>query len=334
MKRIPLTIIFVVVGVLMATAQVRGENTMPASGSSLPKAAAATVSELLSLSQEEFVFLPGGSYMDHKANLTKAHMKFLDLLKVLDRQVDADLARKVAESGGGGIERNLIEMARDYSKHPEHYAALLGFYEHPANLRMHILTPPGLQREHALEEYRAAWELLLLAPCTDGSRFMRPTCFDAIAAIRNDASIPMLLYLYERANARLQIGLQRDALDKQLKVLGTLNRDCSVALEEQRKVVGTLNRYCNAVSLHAMLRCVAISETVEPPLPKETRYNMKEWVIGHLRYLAHYDKPWREVIAAVLKENLSDADRSFLQDVLKPAAGEDDKAGSKKVDPK
>lgn len=315
MPRFLITIVFVSVGILMATAHVRGETTMPASGPSLPKDAAATVSELLSLSQVEFSLPRGMSGADYYAELARAHAKFLDLLKVLDRQVDADLARKVAESGGGGIERNLIEMARDYSKHPEHYATLLDFYEKPTNPRMHVLRPPGLQKEHSLEEYRAAWELLLLAPCTEGSRFMRPTCFEAIAAIRNDASIPVLLYLYERANAGLQIGLQRDALDEQLKVLGTLNSYCWVALDEQRKVLWTLNRYCNAASLHAMLRCVAISEAVKPPLPKVS--SMKEWVMGDLGYLARYGKQWREVIAAVLKEKLSDADRSFLQEVLK-----------------
>jgi hypothetical protein len=299
MPRIPLTIIFVAVGILMVTAHVRGETTMPASGPSLPKDAAATVSELLSLSRVEFSLPLNMSGADYYAELARAHAKFLDLLKVLDRQVDENLARKVAESGGGGIERNLIGMARDYSKHPEHYATLVGFYEKPADLSMHVLRPPGLQKEHSLEKYRPAWELLLLAPCTEGSNLMRPRGYEAIAAIRNDASIPVLLYLYERANAGLKSGHQR------------------VALDEQMKVIRTLNYYCNAASLHAMLRCVAISEAVKPPLPKVAEFTMKEWVMRLLRDQAHYGKQWREVIAAVLKEKLSDADRAFLQEVLK-----------------
>jgi hypothetical protein len=130
---------------------------------------------------------------------------------------------------------------------------------------------------------------------------MRPACFEAIAAIRNDASIPVLLYLYERANAGLQSGLKSAALDEQLKVLGTLNR------------------YCDAASLHAMLRCVAISEVVKPPLLKVAEFTMKERVMRYLRDQENFGngKQWREVIAAVLKENLSDADRAFLQEVLK-----------------
>ena len=80
----------------------------------------------------------------------------------------------------------------------------------------------------------------------------------------------------------------------------------------------TLGRFRNAAALRAMLRCVAISEA-EGRAPRLSELTMKEWVIRFLRYEDGHGRAekWRKVMAEVLQEKLSDADRSFLEEVLK-----------------
>jgi len=90
-------------------------------------------------------------------------------------------------------------------------------------------------------------------------------------------------------------------------------------------VLKVLNRYCDSAALRAMLRCVAMSEAVPPPLPKKAGFTMKEWAMRLLRDQENYGngKQWRVVIEKALqeKEKLSDADRTFLEYVLKVPAG-------------
>lgn len=155
--------------------------------------------------------------------------------------------------------------------------------------------------------------MLLLSPCTEEARFNRQALFRAIGIIRNDGSIPLLMYLYEHAN----LDVQRRAKYRQQLDTHTL--------DEQLLVLQTLGRYSDSASLHAMLRCVAMSEAVPPPLPKRAGFTMKEWALRLLRGQEDEGKgdQWRAVIEKELqeKEKLSDADRTFLEDVLKAPAG-------------
>jgi len=99
-----------------------------AEGESLPNDVAKTIGELQSLPNQQFLVPPGA---DPRKYLPQAHEKFLELLKTLNGQVNDALAQKVQETNTGGIEPNLIAMARDYGNHPEHYEKLINFYKRP-----------------------------------------------------------------------------------------------------------------------------------------------------------------------------------------------------------
>jgi len=307
MLRLLYAMICLAISISTAATQSQGQSTVPPKDHVLPKSVVTTISELLVLSQKDFTSEPGKSWMEYSSQLTKAHAQFLVLLQTLDRQVSENLATKIVNSSTATIERNLIEMARNYGQHPEYYAQLVKYYEHPVMRDARVQRPPGLAAQHAVEKYRSTWELLLLAPSTHESRFMRRVCFQAIETIRNDASIPLLVRLYERANVGVQNGFRRNN-----------------ALDEQMAVLKALNRYCDSAGLHAMLRCMAISERGPRPSLKLSGFTMKEWAVRLLGDRENYGnrKPWREVIEKVLqeKEKLSDADRSFLQDAFKNPA--------------
>lgn len=308
MVRIVLILVIVVAAVAAMLTQGSGQFAVAASGETLPKDVAASVAKLRSLSEGALRLPPGIVPRSRPWIVADGHKAFLDQLAVLNSQVDDDLARKVAEESGAGIERNLIAMARDYSKHPQHLRRLVELYGHQQGER-----PPTVQAELATDEYRPAWELLLLSPCTEEARFNRQALFRAIGNIRNDGSIPLLMYLYEHANLDVQ---RRAKYRQQLD---------AHALDEQLLVLQTLGRFCDSAALHAMLRCVAMSEAVPPPLPKKAGFTMKEWAMRLLRDQENYGngKQWRVVIEKALqeKEKLSDADRTFLEDVLKVPAG-------------
>ena len=294
------------VGMLAMTFPCHAQPVMPSSDISLPQDVAKTMKQLLALAQQEFDPPPGASQGGFYEGLPKAHQEFLDLLKVLDQQVPEDIAKRVTESTSVGIERNLVEMARDYGHHPDRYTEFLEYYEHWArtrNPRPVVLEPRPLAPKHAVEKYRPTWELFLLAPGTRGSRFIRERCFEAITEIRNNASIPLLVYLYQRANAGVRSGYERDN-----------------ALSEQVAVLVALNAYRNSIGLHAVLQCQSMSSQLRSSMTNLSGIGMKNRIIGMLTYTrSDLGKQWREVIERELSENkkLSDADRKFLEDVLK-----------------
>jgi hypothetical protein len=310
MLRIFATMMLIAVGIPTAAAQDQGNPSMPASGSFLPKDVAVTVSKLLALSQQELSRPPLAVPRSRPSIARETHLEFLGLLSVLNKQVDHELARKVAESSTVGIDCNLIAIARDYSKHPKHYEQLAEHYR-MADPRPRGLHPEAPEANHATEEYRPAWELLLLSPCSQECRFARPVFFQTIGTIGNDASIPLLVYLYEQANIDVKHRVQD----------GRTLDDHS--LDEQLLVLQTLNSYCDSAALHAMLRCVAMSESIPSPLPKTAGFTMKEWAMRLLQdQKNNNENPWRKVIERVLQDDkkLSDKDRLLLNEVLQKSA--------------
>jgi hypothetical protein len=277
----------------------------------VPEGVAAAMDRLLSLSQRAFRREPGKSYLDVRAEVAAWRGDFFAELRSLDGAVRKGDAQQLKASVVGAVERNLIEMAEHYREHPDQYTALEEYYNPPPprGLGGHVRRPPSLLAEHAGEKYRPDWELLLVAPVSKKSGFMRKVCFDALGTIRNDASIPLLVFLYERA----QLGLRSEYREQ-------------FALDEQLNVLGTLYRYHNRAALKGILRCVAISEKAPPPLPRKADRTMNEWASLLLRNNDNQvpQDAWWEIIKAVLKEDdtLSEADRTFLEDVLAEGGAE------------
>jgi len=154
-----------------------------------------------------------------------------------------------------------------------------------------------------VEKYRPAWELLLLAPTSEQAEFMRKTCFEALRDIRSDASIPLLVFLFERASAA--------------------KLETNQASDDQIYAIVTLGNFSNIAGLQAMLNCMRMSEAA-PPNPEFKNVPVKDWVLHSLLDKNNYGNgdQWRAVIENALREEkLSDADRSFLQQMLvKPAS--------------
>jgi len=278
---------------------------MPTGTISLSPGVKTAVEELLLLSQREFDPPPGEAWgAFFPKDLYELHGKFLDLLKALDRQVDEDLVRRSVHDTTGDIRCRLIAIAHDFSLRPERYEELVDSYARRPrrNAAIHVHRPPMPTPQDSVEKYRLTWELLLVAPCSNDSLFMRPACFKAIGIIRNDSSIPLLVHLYRRANAGVKSGFRRGQ-----------------ALDEQLRIIESLHVYRNSSALGAMLRCVAISENVPAPVPKASQFTMKEWTIRYLRDEVGVTdgNRWRPVIQKALEDkDLSNADRAFLENVL------------------
>ncbi len=234
------------------------------------------------------------------------HRGFREKLQVLNTQVDDDTAREIADDPDAGVQRNLIAIACDYVRNPELYDRVV------EQFGLHLQTAPTLPRELLRNEYRLPWELLLLSPSSGRVAYARPLLFQAIGTIQNDDSIPILLWLYELVHTTIMTEPSYVPF-----------RDENAAAE-QVHAVQTLGRYRSPAALRAMLRCVAMAEAVKRTVPQKDGRSIKEWAVHVLRDQdAENGKPWREVIDDVLREKnaLSDADRAFLQDMLKAPGG-------------
>lgn len=294
------------VGMLAMTFPCHAQPVMPSSDISLPQDVAKTMKQLLALAQQEFDPPPGASQGGFYEGLPKAHRSFLTCSKSSINRSPRISPRESRNPQALALSATWSRWLGDYGHHPDRYTEFLEYYEHWArtrNPRPVVLEPRPLAPKHAVEKYRPTWELFLLAPGTRGSRFIRERCFEAITEIRNNASIPLLVYLYQRANAGVRSGYERDN-----------------ALSEQVAVLVALNAYRNSIGLHAVLQCQSMSSQLRSSMTNLSGIGMKNRIIGMLTYTrSDLGKQWREVIERELSENkkLSDADRKFLEDVLK-----------------
>ncbi len=302
-----LVITGLVVAMVATHSQDRGHFAMAANPEELAEDVAATLAELERVAA-------GAAWATYRPvprsrpNLVAdVHLWFREKLQVLNTLVDDETARKIAKCPDAGIKPNLIEIAREYSRNPEHLGRIVTHYVQHRGEEPVQAFPVDL----ATEEYRLAWELLLLSPASASIGRLRSEFFQAVSMIQNDESIPVLLWLCEQA------GRVIEARASYVPFGG----DPWVA--EQFNVVQTLGRYRSPAALRAMLRCVEMAEAVKRIVPKKDGRCIKEWAVHMLRdHDAENGKPWREVIDETLQEKnaLSDADRAFLQDVLKAPA--------------
>jgi hypothetical protein len=282
----------------------QGEAPMSVENGLFAKGAQTTASKLFA-----FMNLPIAAPREEAVSqwydrMSEEQVKFLELLNTLNAQVSDQQAQRIENFEPAGLSINLVHIARDYSNHPAHFDEIAQTYRmQPRTARTpQVQRPTTLVKTQAIEEYRAAWELLLVAPLTINSRFIRERCFEAIAAIRNNTSIPVLVFLFQRANASLQDPIQAQQVE-----------------QEQLRVLQTLNLFCNMQSLHAMIQCIKISEDNADRKPQIGGYPVRTKVVRYLLDQEQYGngKEWRKIIETALDGKLSDADRTFLKDVLK-----------------
>lgn len=177
----------------------------------------------------------------------KVFEKFQSQFVSLAEQIPGEVQAQIVRLRGERIEANIVEMAIVQATNPRLVQDLLQYYGAAPDFGKvgpAVRRPPPLRDEHATAEHRPAWELLLLAPETRKIRFMRQrgargTVLEAIARIRNDASITVLVHAFKA-------GLDSDVAGRNVGL-------------HQLQILLTLNAYSNEKAFHAMMRCLSAS---------------------------------------------------------------------------
>jgi hypothetical protein len=230
-------------------------------------------------------------------NLEASFAAFRRLLPAL-AAADADL------HGATPDETVLLRVARQAGKQPERLDELIRFYGRPGpySARTRIQSPPRLERQHLTEDYRPAWEALLLASPSGAIDFMqgRFSITDALSKIGNPESLSVLGLAF---SATCEAGV--DATEN------------SAAVQRQLRIMQALNRFATAESLQTTLRCLDRAEAASGgKMPKYSGDDLRGWVVRFLKDQDNYYGPrekWRAVLSSFPKDGLPASQRELLE---------------------
>jgi len=219
-----------------------------------------------------------------------------EALDKLAGQLDEAAVKKLQAAEGQDIDTKLALLAWDRKQRPEVYKEIAAKYFHaPDNPLKRVPSPPEVDKAHATEKYRLAWEYFLLLP--DEENFIQSAqvrSLQALAAIRKDAS---LVTLVRRYRITCQEGIKSPQVDT-----------------EQTHVMLCLSEFCNAHGLRALLECLDLSKK------QQSKQGEKGWDVEGLIYAVLTDlekrgtrKEWLKIIAAFLKDGLSADQRQLLE---------------------
>lgn len=214
------------------------------------------------------------------------------------RMLLASLAASPQPAASTPEERALLGVARGVSEHPERLDELLSVYGKPQNPMSRAVRPADLHPPHDTEAYRRAWEALLLAPAIGTVRIMNGNITQAISAVGNTDSIPLLQLAFS------------------LTCHPDVDAHPSGSFDiRQREILRSLVDFPTEDSLRAILQSLDRDEAVVP-LPGRASSGKKDLRGFVAKRLAGRPAPekakWRQVLRSLPKDSLPPKQREFL----------------------
>ena len=210
-------------------------------------------------------------------------------------------------TGATPDEATFLRVARQAGERLTNFDELVEYYGRPSpqSEKARVQTPPWLEAKHLTEDYRPAWEALLLAPPSGSVRFMqsRFTITAALAEIGSPESLPVLELAFAATCQE-----------------GKIAAEGSAEGQRQFRIMQALNTYTTAEALQVMLRCLARAEAASGgKLPKLYGHDLRERVV---RFLKNEDKykdgeKWREILKSFPKNGLNANQRELLNRATK-----------------
>jgi len=271
--------------------------------SQLPDNARATLMRLFDLAESADNQGKGGDKLKRK------HDKFQEVFTLLGVQIDDELAAQIKPSKEASdlyekILIKFIRMARKHAKHGDRFADVVGRYWHgvgvPPNPSVAPRAPQLLEK-HVNENYRLAWEYMVVAPRPTPQIYHGlPIAYEALTQIRNDKSIVVFVYAFSR--------LCREDIPQNENVA-----------EHQMMIMSPLFEYHNEKSLEAILKCLSLSDAVGGPEADEDFLYEQVFEAFDLYTSRHSEakKAWYAVIRKYPKEELPERQRQLLERVSK-----------------
>jgi len=242
------------------------------------------------------------------------------------------LLRKLARARGRGraraapertaLQKELVAIARSYAADQNLMDELVRFYGPPqssSRFRRRVQLPPKVSSKHATEQYRLAWEALVLAPPTRKIRFLKQMHRDleALQQIGRSVSAPVLVEAFRFTTARNVPQRKGYSVNCQERILMTL-----------------AGGFYDETALEGILTCLALADKrCRGKDPKREgyytngRFTLRELTIEYLmlpnnsgkseldRKGLEHAKKWQAVIANYSKPNLSERNRKFLREL-------------------
>ncbi|HXG13258.1 MAG TPA: hypothetical protein VNK04_26100 [Gemmataceae bacterium] len=240
-------------------------------------------------------------------DLKKASAELGRALDLLADSVDEATAQRLTAVEARDMSAKLVAIAWDRRRHPERYRELKAYDGRDPNLR----DLPPLKKKHLTEAYRLAWEYCLLDPGTDDREYWKggppdPPAVEALGKIRNDASIPTLVYYFRH--------VCRDD-DKNDKFIFRQSWPLRVLTfyypPSEKSLVALLE--CTSWKKRQWAKLGTSYYREEPP--EELIYSL---VSGN-GYSGYSSADWLKIMAAFPRERLPVEQRQWLEEALKRA---------------
>ena len=235
----------------------------------------------------------------HKVHsLAVSRQAFEDYLRLL-RQPGAP-------AGAGPFSARLQTLASQHAAAPERVQELLDVYGRwhddgfgtPAAQR-----PRDLEPRHVTEDYRAAWEVLLLAPLTPEVRFMgeKALITEALAQIGHAESVPMLELAFRSA-----------------ATAGVDQRPGTLALDRQLRIVEALRLFRSDAGLQALMRSLAETEKPHGSATNQiSGKTLRQWAAYYLNDDSDpvHRAQWKTVTGRFPRQGLTESQTRLLDEV-------------------
>jgi len=224
---------------------------------------------------------------------------FVATMDALGAQMTPDLARQCALREGNDMDAKLALIAWDRRQRPELYQELENRYVYSINSPMaHAPQSPTVLPKHATEEYRLAWEYLMIAPSNGGAPQADIRIVRAITEIHNEASF---------TTYRLAFAISSDP-----KLT-----DPEYTRNSQQLWLGSLGMFQDSAALRTILDCITMAQNQMAHQEKywDPAQYVREEVVGQMYHPAD-NLRWKAIIAALPKAALASQHTSFLNTVL------------------
>ena len=158
-------------------------------------------------------------------------------------------------------EAEVVRIARDRAARPELFSEIENEYTRVDNPMRHAPRARGARPEHLSANYRLAWEYMLLrSSFIFGAPGYGNRALDALSAIHDDASLPLIVDGFKRECARF-----RDRGEG-------YRHDVSVGGQGPEKDLFALERFVSVRGLDALIECADASEEAQKGIVAEPAF--------------------------------------------------------------
>ncbi len=230
---------------------------------------------------------PHHIHREHVARSALAFDKTLD--EIAERLAGADLGA-LREREGAGMRAKLALIALDRKKRPELYDEIFERYVKFRVTQRRANHSPSLLGKYKSEEYRLAWEYLLLTPGpANRLSLYEQRALKALRWIGNEASMITVLHFFENT-------CQGDIRSSPLRTF-------------QAAALSMLGQFQNERALRAILKCSHLA------MEQQRRTGLQvSRVPDKVRQVLRNDK-WRPIIAAFPRDRLTPEQKTLLDEI-------------------